>query len=422
METFDQLKLIEPILRAVRAENYSKPTEIQKRAIPHLLDGKDLLGCAQTGTGKTAAYALPILQRLNVLGQRPMARMPRALVLAPTRELAAQITQSFRTYGQHLRLAHAAVYGGVGQFPQVKALSQGVDVLVATPGRLLDLMGQGHVRFDRLEVLVLDEVDQMLDMGFIPDVRRIIAALPIRRQTLLFSATMPDAIRPLAEGILSNPVSVSVSPSATTVELVDQRVFFVERGNKRALLSELLKKVDTGRVLVFTRTKHGADRLTEQLERIQIRAEAIHARKSQSARERALRNFSDGRTRVLVATDIAARGLDIDGVTHVVNYELPNIPESYVHRIGRTARAGARGVAYSFCDSEERAFLRGIQRLIKQDVTVVKDHPYHVEFGHESRATSSTRQGGGNRFGNRPRHDAPQSRFNRNVTQWRARA
>ena len=393
MDTFENLNLIEPLLRAVRGENYTKPTPIQHQAIPHLLEGRDLLGCAQTGTGKTAAYALPILQRLhNKQAGRPAPRHPRALVMAPTRELAAQIGQSFRTYGRHLNLSHTVVYGGVGQHPQVKALAQGVDILVATPGRLLDLMGQKHVRFDRLEVFVLDEVDQMLDMGFIPDVKRVINALPAQRQTLFFSATMPDTIRPLAEAILREPVNVAVAPAATTVDKVEQRVFFVERQNKRALLVDLLTRPGFDRVLVFSRTKHGADNIVKYLNGKNVSAEAIHARKSQNARERALRSFRDGRTRVLVATDIAARGLDIDDVSHVINFDLPNVPESYVHRIGRTARAGTGGMALSFCDSDERICLRDIQRLIKRQIDVTREHPFHVEF---KDVMTSSRQGSG---------------------------
>src|SRR5690606_17152691 len=336
---FQDLNLIEPLLRAVRAEGYTEPTPVQQQAIPHVLAGKDLIGCAQTGTGKTAAFALPILQRLASGSQNRQRGAIRALVLTPTRELAAQIGDSFAVYGRHTGLRHTVIYGGVGQQPQIQALRRGVDILVATPGRLLDLLNQGAVRLNMVEVFVLDEADRMLDMGFIQDVRRVIKALPARRQTLLFSATMPAAIQELADHILIEPVRVEVTPQATTVEKIEQSVFFVDKKNKRALLEHILSDPAIRRVLVFTRTKHGANRLVEQLDRARIQAEAIHSNKSQTARERALANFRSGKTRVLVATDIAARGIDVDDVTHVINYHLPNEPESYVHRISRTARA-----------------------------------------------------------------------------------
>ncbi len=371
---FSDLKLIEPLLRAVRAEGYTQPTPIQVQAIPHVLAGKDLIGCAQTGTGKTAAFALPILQRL-VAQNKPRAAT-RVLVLSPTRELATQIGDSFTAYGRHTGLKSIVIFGGVGQQPQVDAWRRGADVLVATPGRLLDLMSQGIVRLNTIEVFVLDEADRMLDMGFIHDVRKIIAALPVKRQTLLFSATMPQDIQDLADRILINPVRVEVTPQATTVEKVEQSVFFVNKQDKRALLEHLLADRAVQRALVFTRTKHGANKLAQQLERASIQAEAIHGNKSQTARERALANFKSGKTRVLVATDIAARGIDVDDVTHVINFDLPNEPESYVHRIGRTARAGASGVAYSFCDAEEQAYLRDIEKLIRLRVPVVTEHPY----------------------------------------------
>ncbi len=378
MTSFSELALIEPIARALRGENYTIPTPIQAAAIPPLLDGRDLLGCAQTGTGKTAAFALPILQRL-ASDRRPAPRKgARVLVLAPTRELALQIADSFAVYGRHLPISRAVVFGGVGQNPQVSALARGVDVLVATPGRLLDLIEQGHAQLSGIEVLVLDEADRMLDMGFIRDIRKILARLPARRQTLLFSATMPRDIAVLADQMLRDPVKVEVAAPATTAEKVDQWVLFVDRDNKRHLLAEMLKDPKMSRTLVFTRTKHGANRVTEQLARLQVRAAAIHGNKSQGARQAALESFRSGQTRVLVATDIAARGIDVDGITHVVNYELPNEPESYVHRIGRTARAGARGIALSFCDREERAYLRDIERLTKQPLRVVADHPYRA--------------------------------------------
>jgi ATP-dependent RNA helicase RhlE len=377
LASFSDLGLIEPLQRAVRSESYTTPTPIQAQAIPHLLRGRDLLGCAQTGTGKTAAFALPILQRLASDGQRPVAKSCRALVLTPTRELAAQIEDSFAVYGRYLKLTRAVVFGGVGQSPQVRALARGVDILVATPGRLLDLMGQGFVRLDRLAVFVLDEADRMLDMGFIHDVQRVIRALPGRRQTLLFSATMPAEIAALADSILTNPVKVAVNPVASTVEQVEQRVMFVERTDKRPLLGRMLQDPAIDRALVFTRTKHGANRVAQELARIGVQADAIHSNKSQTARTRALERFRTGAGRVLVATDIAARGIDVDGISHVINYDLPNVPESYVHRIGRTARAGRSGVAISFCDAEERAYLRDIEALIKIRIPVVADHPWH---------------------------------------------
>jgi ATP-dependent RNA helicase RhlE len=375
---FQELNLIDPLLHALHAEGYTEPTPIQVQAIPHVLAGRDLIGCAQTGTGKTAAFALPILQRLtatNVPRQRSAARV---LVLSPTRELATQIGESFAAYGRNTSYKHTVIFGGVGQQPQVDAWRRGTEILVATPGRLLDLMQQGIIKLNTIEIFVLDEADRMLDMGFIHDVRKIIAVLPTKRQTLLFSATMPQDIQDLADRILINPVHVEVTPQATTVEKIEQSVFFVNKQDKRPLLEHLLndRARQIRRVLVFTRTKHGANKLAEQLERGGIGAEAIHGNKSQTARERALANFKSGKTRVLVATDIAARGIDVDDVSHVINYDLPNEPESYVHRIGRTARAGAEGVAFSFCDAEERAYLRDIEKLIRLRVPVVEQHPY----------------------------------------------
>ncbi len=368
---FHDLKLIDPLLRAVREAGYETATPIQQQAIPILLQGKDLIGAAQTGTGKTAAFSLPMLQKL---AERPYPgrRVPiRALILTPTRELASQIGDNIATYGRYLKIKHAVIFGGVGQNPQVTALRNGVDILVATPGRLLDLMGQGHVRLNDLEIFVLDEADRMLDMGFIHDVRRVIKALPRERQTLLFSATMPQEIQQLAHQILRSPALVEVTPHSTTVEKIDQSVYFVGKKDKPALLVHLLNtNRDIRRVLVFTRTKHGANKVVEKLERARIQAEAIHGNKSQTARERALANFKNGRTRVLVATDIASRGIDVDDVTHVINYDLPYEPESYVHRIGRTARAGASGSAFSFCDGEERKLLNAIEKLIRLRVPV----------------------------------------------------
>ncbi len=391
-QTFQELNLAAPIFRAVEAEGYRHPTPIQSQAIPHLLTGRDLIGCAQTGTGKTAAFALPILHLLSEKVRKAPARGARVLVLTPTRELAAQVGESFRTYGRHLSVSHALVFGGVGQMPQVKALSRGVDVLVATPGRLLDLMGQGHVSLSSVEIFVLDEADRMLDMGFLPDIKKVIAKLPGRRQTLLFSATMAPDIMKLAERILKDPVKIAVAPPATTVEKVEERVLFVDEGNKRALLSDLLREPGMERALVFTRTKHGANRLVKQLGQASVDARAIHGNKSQTARTAALDDFRRGRCRVLVATDIAARGIDVDGISHVVNYDLPNEPESYVHRIGRTARAGATGLAISFCAASERAYLRDIERLLKRHVPVREDHAYHSPSAASS--TGSPARGG----------------------------
>ena len=372
---FSTLGVAEPLLRALRAEDYDRPTPIQAQAIPRLLSGKDLLGIAQTGTGKTAAFALPILQGLAARPDRAAPRATRALILAPTRELAIQIGEAFRRYGRHLSLRQAVIFGGVGQAPQVKALRPGVDILVATPGRLLDLMTQRHLRLESASYFVLDEADRMLDMGFVRDVKKIAAALPRQRQTLLFSATMPDAVAGLADALLRDPVRVAVTPAATPVDRIEQRVYFVAAGEKRALLAEILRDPALDRTIVFTRTKHRANRLAQQLVQAGIAADAIHGNKSQAARQRTLEAFRHGRLRVLVATDIAARGIDIDGVTHVINFELPNVPEDYVHRIGRTARAGARGAAISLCDPGEQAFLRGIESLTKRRLEVAQGAP-----------------------------------------------
>lgn len=376
--TFEKLNLIEPILRALTKEGYTTPTPIQQQAIPVLLERRDLLGCAQTGTGKTAAFAIPILQLLHQ--DELYKKGPdgiKALILTPTRELAAQIGESFESYGRFLRMRHTVIFGGVGQKPQTDALRSGVDILIATPGRLLDLMDQGFIRFNALKFFVLDEADRMLDMGFIHDVKKVIARLPKQRQTLLFSATMPSEIATLAHSILMNPARVEVTPVSSTAETVKQEMYFVEKNDKRKLLLHLLQESPTiESALVFTRTKHGADRVARDLSRAGVHAEAIHGNKSQNARVKALSNFKSGKTRVLVATDIAARGIDIDDLSHVINFELPNVPETYVHRIGRTGRAGANGTAISFCDMEERAFLKDIQKLIARSVPVVENHPY----------------------------------------------
>lgn len=378
-KSFSELNLAQPIFRAIVAEGYERPTPIQAAAIPHLLSGRDLIGCAQTGTGKTAAFALPILHRLQATRKKTPPRSARVLVLTPTRELAAQVSESFRTYGRYLNITQALVFGGVGYAPQVKSLSHGTDVLVATPGRLLDLINKKQAVLSGVETFVLDEADRMLDMGFLPDIKRIIATLPKSRQTLLFSATMAPEILRLAEGILNDPVNVAVTPPASTVEAVEERILFVDEGNKRALLTELLRSPDIDRALVFTRTKHGADRLVRQLGQCSVNAKAIHGNKSQGARTAALDSFKNGHCRVLVATDIAARGIDVDDITHVINYDLPNEPQSYIHRIGRTARAGASGIAISFCGVTERSYLKDIERLLNRPIPVRQDHPYHSE-------------------------------------------
>jgi ATP-dependent RNA helicase RhlE len=410
--SFSELALVEPLQRALLAQEYTTPTPIQAQAIPHLLAGRDLLGVAQTGTGKTAAFALPILQRLAENRVAAGPRGARCLVLTPTRELAIQIAESFRAYGRFMNLRQAVVFGGVGQKPQVDAMSRGVDILVATPGRLLDLMNQGFIRFDRLSVFVLDEADRMLDMGFIHDVKRIVATLPKQRQSLFFSATMPPDIARLAGTILTNPTRVEVTPVSSTVEIIDQRVLFVASSNKRGLLAKVLEDPAIRRALVFTRTKHGANRVAEQLAVANVRADAIHGNKSQSARQKALESFKLGRVRVLVATDIAARGIDVDGITHVINFDLPDVPESYVHRIGRTARAGAGGTALTFCDTSERGMLREIEKLTQRPLTVIADHPFANVAGTSEPPQASRgrhqQRGGGHRQQSSPqRHAAP---------------
>ncbi|MBL8860982.1 MAG: DEAD/DEAH box helicase [Planctomycetes bacterium] len=396
--TFAELGLIAPLLSAVKAQGYETPTPIQVAAIPHVLAGRDLLGCARTGTGKTAGFALPMLQLLSAGNRRAAPRTVRALVVVPTRELATQVAESFRAYGAGLDLRVAVIFGGVSQGAQVTNLSRGLDVLVATPGRLVDLMGQKHARLDAVEILVLDEADHMLDLGFLPDVKRILAALPKQRQTLFFSATMPPAIGELADRILVDPEKVYVTPAATTAEAVEQSVHFVERSKKPELLRKLLAAPEVKRALVFTRTKRGGDKVAKRLTLDGIPAQAIHGNKTQGNRERTLASFRDGRTRVLVATDIAARGIDVDGITHVVNYELPNVPETYVHRIGRTARAGASGIAIAFCDGEERPLLRDIEKLIKKSVPVASGSAAELRAEPpEERERRGPRSGGGAR-------------------------
>jgi ATP-dependent RNA helicase RhlE len=400
---FDQLGLIEPILRAVKAEGYESPTPIQHQSIPPILDGRDLLGCAQTGTGKTAAFALPILQRLS--GQPARNHRIQALVLAPTRELALQIGESFKAYGKHLPLRTTVVFGGVGIEPQISNIKRGVDVLVATPGRLMDLMERGVVTFQHLSVLVLDEADRMLDMGFINDIRRILKVLPVRRQNLLFSATIPKEVQGLIDDILKNPVRVQVTPVSSTSEQVEQRAYLVGRADKRKLLLHILDTENVTRALVFTRTKHNANKLEQFLMESGIEAAAIHGNKSQSARQRALEGFRSGKVRILVASDIAARGIDIDGISHVINFEMPNEPETYVHRIGRTGRAEARGVALSFCDLEEQTYLATIERMTRKDIPLVKDHPF--TSGANAPVPPRQQRGGGGRPGRRPTGGGP---------------
>lgn len=382
--TFDQLGLIEPILNALNDLGYESPTPIQAQSIPYLLQGRDLLGCAQTGTGKTAAFAVPLIQHMQLAqGEQPhKGRRPiKALILTPTRELAIQIDDSFKDYAKYTKLRTTVIFGGVGQKPQTDALKRGIDILVATPGRLLDLMGQGYVDLKQLDYFVLDEADRMLDMGFIHDVRRVITALPAKRNTLFFSATMPREVQKLADSLLNDPAKVMVTPGSTTAETVQQEVYFVDKPNKAKLLIHLLQTRDMPEALVFSRTKHGADKLVRLLKRADIRAEAIHGNKSQNARQRALKNFKERKARVLVATDIAARGIDIDSLSFVVNYDIPNVPETYVHRIGRTGRAGASGIALSLCDAEERPYLRDITKLIAMQIPVIEEHPFPATDG-----------------------------------------
>jgi ATP-dependent RNA helicase RhlE len=379
---FDELNLIEPILKALQTEGYTQPTPIQEQSIPTILQSKDLLGCAQTGTGKTAAFAIPMLQLLHkpdavAKGTKSSIR---ALVLTPTRELAIQIEESFKAYGKNLPLRHLVIFGGVGQKAQTDALHRGVDILVATPGRLLDLMGQGFINLHDIEIFVLDEADRMLDMGFIHDVKKVITKLPAKRQTLFFSATMPTEIQKLANTILTNPTKVEVTPVSSTVEKIAQSLYFVDKNKKKDLLLHILQDKTIETALVFTRTKHGADRIVKDLIKLHIKAEAIHGNKSQNARQRALTNFKAKTTRILVATDIAARGIDVDELAHVINFELPNIPETYVHRIGRTGRAGLSGTAYSFCDADEREFLADIEKLIGLKIPVAENNPYEMSW------------------------------------------
>jgi len=407
--TFNELSLIEPILAALKTEGYTNPTPIQQKAIPYILQKRDLLGCAQTGTGKTAAFAIPILQLLSALPQERNKRTIKALILTPTRELALQIGESFGAYGRNTGLKHTVIFGGVSQHPQTEALKRGVDILVATPGRLLDLMAQKFIDLSHLQIFVLDEADRMLDMGFVHDVRKVLNVIPEKRQSLFFSATMAPEIMKLADTILIEPAKVEVTPVSSTAHTIQQKVYYVKKSDKKNLLIHLLKGDEIDRVLVFTRTKHGADRVARDVTKAGIQAEAIHGNKSQNARVRALDNFKSSKTRVLVATDIAARGIDVDDLNHVINFELPNEPETYVHRIGRTGRAGASGTALSFCDAEETSYLVSIQKLISKNVPVVDNHPYPMTAKDFAEAASTVKEqknkggrGGRNRWGNKP--------------------
>jgi ATP-dependent RNA helicase RhlE len=423
--SFNNLQLIEPILKALGEEGYTTPTPIQQQSIPAILEHKDLLGCAQTGTGKTAAFAIPLLQLMH---QQQQSQKPdpqdrrriKALILTPTRELAIQIEESFKAYGRHLDLRHLVIFGGVSQYQQVSALRRGVDILVATPGRLLDLMNQRFVSLQDIQYFVLDEADRMLDMGFVHDVRRVIAKLPTQRQTLFFSATMPPEIQQLANILLHQPVKVEVTPVSSTAETIQQHLYYVERQNKRPLLAHILEDSSIKTALVFSRTKHGADKIAKELSKAGIRAEAIHGNKSQNARQAALQNFKARKTRILVATDIAARGIDIDELTHVINYDLPNVPETYVHRIGRTGRAGANGIAFSFCDYEEKIFLKDIQKLIGKAVPVIKDHPYDVPLMHGVSQQAAGAAVNNASYSNTSRRGGGSKRPGRSFTQQRA--
>ena len=415
--SFENLNLIEPILKALKTEGYTTPTPIQEQSIPIILDRKDLLGCAQTGTGKTAAFAIPILQILE--GGKIYDQGPRAikcLILTPTRELAIQIGESFTAYGRHTGMKHTVIFGGVSQGSQVSALKSGVDILIATPGRLLDLINQKFVQIHYLKIFVLDEADRMLDMGFIHDVKKIITKIPQKRQTLFFSATMPDEIQKLANTILVNPEKVEVTPASSTADTIDQSLFFVEKNDKKKLLIHILNDKSIKSALIFSRTKHGADKITKDLVKAGIKTEAIHGNKSQNARQKALSNFKSGQIKALIATDIAARGIDIDELSHVINFELPNIPETYVHRIGRTGRAGSSGIAYSFCDEEEMEYLKDIQKLIGKEIPIIEDQPYHMRGASFIMSKSTKKKGGSGKkpnssSGNAPMSGSPNRRF-----------
>jgi len=405
---FNELNIIQPILKAIEEEGYTTPTPIQQQAIPHVLDGKDLMGCAQTGTGKTAAFSIPILQLLDQRSDAAGKRKIRTLILTPTRELAIQIADSLKAYGRHLKLRSTVIFGGVNQNPQVNALQNGVDILVATPGRLLDLMMQGFISLRDVEIFVLDEADRMLDMGFIHDVNKVVRALPDQRQNLFFSATMAPEIMKLAATILEDPIRVEVTPVSSTAEIIKQSLYFVDKGNKNALLLDVLNEQPAESVLVFTRTKHGADKVVKFLSKHGVKSDAIHGNKSQNNRQRALNNFKDRSIRVLVATDIAARGIDVEEMELVINFELPNISETYVHRIGRTGRAGNKGTAISFCEFEEKAYLKDIEKLIHQSIPVIADHKYPMEIFEITKKEKPQRP---------PRRDRPEGKQKPSVDQ-----
>lgn len=400
--------------QAVASQGYITPSPIQEQCIPHLLEGRDLLGSAQTGTGKTAAFTLPLLQRLADTKRPPKKGSPRALILAPTRELAAQIGDSIHTYGRFLNLSHTVIFGGVSQHGQVKALNRGVDIIVATPGRLLDLMQQGYIRLREVEYFILDEVDRMLDMGFIPDIKRVLAEIPPKRQTLFFSATLSPKMMELANTMVQDPVQVTITPDKPAVEVIDQKVLFVGKTNKDALLISLLENPEINKAIIFTQMKHAANRVVQKLGAAGIHGTAIHGNKSQAARTKALDGFKRGRFKVLVATDVAARGLDVDDITHVINYDLPMEAETYVHRIGRTARAGARGDAISFCCAEDRAYLRDIERLLGKPVPAEMEHQYHCDDAFRSKRPPPKRGGGGGNRTRRTKRPKGSVRFNRN--------
>ncbi|KJS05863.1 MAG: DEAD/DEAH box helicase [Flavobacteriales bacterium BRH_c54] len=411
--TFKELEVIEPILKALQQKGYTHPTPIQEQAIPILLKGKDLLGCAQTGTGKTAAFAIPILQQLYLDKTRNRnQRQIKALIVTPTRELAIQIADNFTEYGEHTDIRNTVIFGGIKQGSQTNALRRGVDVLVATPGRLLDLMNQGFISLKNVEYFVLDEADQMLDMGFVHDIKKLITKLPVKRQSLFFSATMPRTIVELSSKILGNYESVTVKPEQATAERVGQAVYFVSKADKTKLLVHVLKEENAVSTLVFARTKHGADKVVKVLSKANITAEAIHGNKSQNARQRALSNFKEGKTKVLIATDIAARGIDISELALVINYDLPNVPETYVHRIGRTGRASASGISISFCDVEERPYLKDIEKLIKQQIPIVSTHPYVDESKVELVPTKQPQSNNGQKA--KPKNNGNRNNWRRN--------
>jgi len=411
--SFNDLGLIAPIQKAVESEGYTNPTPIQAQAIPLILAGNDVLGCAQTGTGKTAAFSIPVLQNLTQNpNENPRNRHIRVLILTPTRELAIQIKESLDVYGKNLKLRNTVVFGGVKQFGQTETLNRGVDILVATPGRLLDLMGQGYISLKNLEVFILDEADRMLDMGFVHDVKRIIQHLPTKRQSLFFSATMPKEIQALADQILVNPKKVEVTPVSSTAATIQQQVFFVDKADKVKLLSHMLKDETINPVLIFTRTKFGADKLVKILNKQGVSSAAIHGNKSQNARQDALNHFKNGKLRVLVATDIAARGIDIDDLAYVINFEIPNISETYVHRIGRTGRAGASGTAFSFCDAEEYTYWKDIQKLTGIKVPMAKDNPFHLEPPADAKPPVKVQ-------GHQPKPQSNKKNASKNFTPWK---